>query len=84
MSANGALATADSVLHAPVQAGSRGRGEYRCCDCGYGIVTHGVVPLCPMCNAEEWLPAPARDTQRAQSAIVEGISHARRAPRRAP
>ncbi len=39
-----------------VYAGTRGNREYRCCDCGYGIVTHGIVPVCPMCNGAEWLP----------------------------
>ena len=43
-----------------VHAGTRGSGEYRCCDCGYGIVTHGIVPVCPMCNGAEWEPVARR------------------------
>jgi hypothetical protein len=71
MSTNGPFATADSVTRAAVYAGTRGHGEYRCCECGYGIVTHGVVPLCPMCNAGQWQPASRRDGHRRSSVIVK-------------
>jgi lipopolysaccharide biosynthesis regulator YciM len=37
-----------------VEAGSRGAGEYRCSDCGYGIVTFALVPTCPMCHGASW------------------------------
>jgi lipopolysaccharide biosynthesis regulator YciM len=37
-----------------VEAGARGAGDYRCLDCGYGIVTFGVVPTCPMCHGDQW------------------------------
>lgn len=35
-------------------AGERGLGEYRCVDCGYGIVTLSVLPTCPMCHGAVW------------------------------
>jgi hypothetical protein len=38
----------------PVQAGARGAGEYRCLECGYGIVTFSLVPACPMCHGSSW------------------------------
>jgi lipopolysaccharide biosynthesis regulator YciM len=52
---------------APVQAGMRGAGEYRCLECGYGIVTFSLVPACPMCHgssweAARWSPFSARST----------------------
>jgi lipopolysaccharide biosynthesis regulator YciM len=37
-----------------VEAGARGAGEYRCLECGYGIVTFGLVPDCPMCHGADW------------------------------
>ena len=37
-----------------VLAGARGAGDYRCLGCGYGVVTFGIVPECPMCHGLEW------------------------------
>ena len=37
-----------------VEAGARGAGEYRCLECGYGIVTFSLVPACPMCHGADW------------------------------
>jgi lipopolysaccharide biosynthesis regulator YciM len=37
-----------------VQSGTRGAGEYRCLECGYGIVTFSLVPACPMCHGSSW------------------------------
>jgi lipopolysaccharide biosynthesis regulator YciM len=37
-----------------IEAGARGSGEYRCSDCGYGIVTFALVPTCPMCHGSSW------------------------------
>jgi rubrerythrin len=37
-----------------VEAGARGAGEYRCLECGYGIVTFSLVPDCPMCHGADW------------------------------
>ena len=37
-----------------VDAGARGAGEYRCLECGYGIVTFSLVPKCPMCHGDQW------------------------------
>jgi hypothetical protein len=39
---------------AEIEAGTRGAGEYRCCGCGYGIVTLALVPACPMCHGTTW------------------------------
>jgi Zn finger protein HypA/HybF involved in hydrogenase expression len=37
-----------------IVAGARGAGDYRCLDCGYGIATSGLVPMCPMCHGSHW------------------------------
>ena len=35
-------------------AGSRAGGEFRCAECGYGIVVRRVLPTCPMCRGLSW------------------------------
>ena len=39
---------------APLVSGERAKGEYRCCDCGYGVTIYRELPRCPMCGAETW------------------------------
>jgi rubrerythrin len=36
------------------------RPRYRCAGCGYGIVADGVLPRCPMCRANDWLPSTGK------------------------
>ena len=48
-----ARSTGDRVREV-VQTGTRGAGEYRCLECGYGIVTFSLVPACPMCHGDDW------------------------------
>jgi rubrerythrin len=36
--------------------GSAGNGDYRCAECGYGIVAFRTLPTCPMCRGTQWLP----------------------------
>jgi rubrerythrin len=50
-------AQTDAPEREQVEAGSRGFGEYRCSDCGYGIVTFALVPTCPMCHGATWRAA---------------------------
>jgi hypothetical protein len=35
-------------------SGARVIGEFRCSDCGYGIVSRGSIPICPMCRGSSW------------------------------
>jgi hypothetical protein len=35
-------------------AGSDAAGEFRCADCGYGVVVSTVLPACPMCRGTVW------------------------------
>jgi len=39
-------------------AGSPANGDYRCAECGYGIVVFATLPTCPMCRGEAWVPQP--------------------------
>ncbi len=34
--------------------GARVVGEFRCSDCGYGIVCRAALPICPMCRGSGW------------------------------
>lgn len=65
----------DTDEPAVVAAGMRGAGDYRCLTCGYGVVSFGIVPECPMCHGSEWsLPAPVRsaDASAARAADPTG------------
>jgi rubrerythrin len=35
-------------------AGATASGEFRCAECGYGVVVQQVLPPCPMCQATVW------------------------------
>ena len=35
-------------------AGSQALGEFRCAECGYGVVVRRVLPECPMCRGRSW------------------------------
>jgi len=37
-------------------AGEKGKGEFRCADCGYAITVHTSLPTCPMCASKSWEP----------------------------
>jgi hypothetical protein len=50
-------ARAETAEGSLLQAGTRGAGDYRCLDCGYGIVTFGLLPTCPMCKGSTWKQA---------------------------
>jgi rubrerythrin len=39
---------------APLVAGLKATGEFRCAGCGYGISISGELPRCPMCGTEAW------------------------------
>jgi hypothetical protein len=42
----------------PVAVESSGRSDYRCTVCGYGVVTAGPLPACPMCGSSSWAAGP--------------------------
>jgi hypothetical protein len=44
-----------TTLGALLPAGSPAKGDYRCAECGYGIVATHRLPVCPMCRSEQWL-----------------------------
>jgi rubrerythrin len=35
-------------------AGAEIAGEFRCADCGYGVVVYRALPHCPMCGGSVW------------------------------
>ncbi len=35
-------------------AGQRAEGEFRCADCGYGVIVRNELPECPMCRGLAW------------------------------
>jgi hypothetical protein len=39
------------VLH---RAGADAAGEFRCVECGYGVIVRTVLPACPMCRGVVW------------------------------
>jgi hypothetical protein len=41
-------------------AGDEAPGEFRCADCGYGVIVQRVLPPCPMCGGGVWEPSWSR------------------------
>ena len=37
-----------------LKAGSRALGEFRCAECGYGVIVRRTLPECPMCRGRSW------------------------------
>jgi rubrerythrin len=35
-------------------AGSAGKGEFHCAECGYGVTITRTLPTCPMCSGGSW------------------------------
>lgn len=35
-------------------AGESAVGEFRCSECGYGVIVQRALPRCPMCGGEAW------------------------------
>jgi rubrerythrin len=35
-------------------AGATAVGEFRCAECGYGVIVHRTLPPCPMCGGASW------------------------------
>jgi hypothetical protein len=35
-------------------AGGVASGEFRCAECGYGVIVRSVLPACPMCRGLVW------------------------------
>jgi hypothetical protein len=46
-------------------AGEPAVGEFRCEECGYGVIVHRTLPQCPMCGGETWRQAPWSPFSRA-------------------
>ena len=35
-------------------AGTPAQGQFRCAECGYGIIIKAELPTCPMCASTSW------------------------------
>jgi hypothetical protein len=35
-------------------AGREVSGEFRCAECGYGVIVRSLLPTCPMCRGLVW------------------------------
>ncbi len=35
-------------------AGATAVGEFRCSECGYGVMVQRELPVCPMCSGHVW------------------------------
>ena len=35
-------------------AGREASGEFRCAECGYGVIVRSILPACPMCRGLLW------------------------------
>ena len=42
--------------HGPalLATGRRAEGEFRCAECGYGVIVRTTLPECPMCRGLLW------------------------------
>ena len=47
-------------------AGDRAKGEFRCCECGYGVAIVATLPNCPMCGGHAWERGPWTPFARAR------------------
>jgi rubrerythrin len=34
--------------------GREAEGEFRCAECGYGVIVRTMLPQCPMCRGHLW------------------------------
>lgn len=41
------------------RSGEPAAGEYRCLECGYGLVSFSLLPACPMCHGNHFQEAVA-------------------------
>jgi hypothetical protein len=62
-------AEAEDFVHI-LSAGDRAKGEYRCCECGYGVAVWSELPRCPMCGGESWEQSAWSPFSRARSEVL--------------
>jgi rubredoxin len=51
-----------------VHTGTVAVGEFRCSECGYGVIVHRELPSCPMCGGTSWEQVPWSPIARAARA----------------
>jgi rubrerythrin len=50
----GPVALESSDAPAFLAAGRNAEGDFRCAECGYGVIVRAVLPVCPMCRGVLW------------------------------
>ncbi|HZO97050.1 MAG TPA: hypothetical protein VFB42_06725 [Gaiellaceae bacterium] len=53
-------------------AGTQATGQYRCADCGYGVMIHSELPACPMCSGTWWEPVAWTPFRNARAQVGAG------------
>lgn len=49
------MARPSIVSSPPVRSsGEEAGGDFRCAECGYGVVATTTLPICPMCRGTRW------------------------------
>jgi hypothetical protein len=50
-------------------SGDPAKGEFHCAECGYGVIVHAALPICPMCGGDAWEQAAWSPLTRVRGAI---------------
>ncbi len=58
--------SADADLVELATAGEAAVGEFRCAECGYGVIVQRELPACPMCGGTVWEQSPWSPLTRAR------------------
>ena len=53
-SSTATVAAPGSVESGSFAAGREVSGEFRCAECGYGVIVRSMLPACPMCRGLVW------------------------------
>jgi Zn finger protein HypA/HybF involved in hydrogenase expression len=60
----------DTAGRSGLVVGATARGEFRCAECGYGIVVHRALPACPMCHGGDWRPWSTHRLVKSESSAL--------------
>jgi rubrerythrin len=50
-----------------IETGVAAVGEFRCSECGYGVIVQRKLPRCPMCSGTSWEQSAWRPFTRSWS-----------------
>jgi rubrerythrin len=52
-------------------SGDPAKGEFHCAECGYGVIVHSALPICPMCGGDAWEQASWSPLTRVRRAVLQ-------------